>query len=380
MRAKPPMCTKRRSMKTMSANTVSPGGTVGIVGGGQLGRMLALAAARLGLKCHIFAPEADSPAIQVAAAHTVADYGNSSALTAFARAVDVVTYEFENIPTDAVALLSSLRPVRPNARALAALQDRAVEKTFIRSLGIETAPFAAVDSEGTARAAFVAIGAPAIIKTSTLGYDGKGQRPVRSADEAVAAWHSLGCAPCILEGFVNFTRELSLVAARGADGATRCYDLVENIHEHHVLRTTLAPARDAARFADAANEISRKIVNALDYTGIIATELFETRDGRLLVNEIAPRVHNSGHWTIDACAVSQFEQHIRAVCGWPLGDPARHSDAIMRNLLGDEARDWPTPAASAQTCLHLYGKSEPREGRKMGHVTTLFPLNGRPAG
>ena len=363
--------------KTAPSEMVPPGGTVGIVGGGQLGRMLALAAARLGIKSHIIAPEGDSPAFQVAATHTIADYGDTAALKAFAAAVDVVTYEFENIPADAVALLSSLRPVRPNATALAALQDRAVEKTFIRSLGIDTAPFSPVDSETTARAAFAAIGAPAIIKTSRLGYDGKGQRPVRSAAEAVAAWHSLGRAPCILEGFVNFTRELSLVAARGLDGQTRCYDLVENIHEHHVLRTTLAPARGADRLAEEANEISRKIVGALDYTGVIATELFETRDGRLLVNEIAPRVHNSGHWTIDACAVSQFEQHIRAVCGWPLGDPARHSDAIMRNLLGDEALNW-TASAAGKTCLHLYGKSEPRPGRKMGHVTTLFPLGKRP--
>jgi 5-(carboxyamino)imidazole ribonucleotide synthase len=372
------MCPKPQSMKTMPTKVVPPGGTVGIIGGGQLGRMLSLAAARLGIKCHVFAPDADSPAFQVAATHTIADYGDAVALKAFARAVDVVTYEFENIPADTVALLSSMRPVRPNAEALAALQDRVVEKTFIRGLGIETAPFAAVDSEASARDAFASIGSPAIIKTSRLGYDGKGQRRVRSADEAVAAWHDLSSAPCILEGFIDFTRELSLVAARGIDGKTQCYDLVENIHEHHVLRTTLAPARGAPRLTQEAEGISRKIADALGYTGVIATELFETRDGRLLVNEIAPRVHNSGHWTIDACTVSQFEQHIRAVCGWPLGDPARHSDAVMRNLLGDEALGWAPYAAVPGTCLHLYGKSEPRDGRKMGHVTKLFPLGTRP--
>ena len=365
-------------MKTMPAKIVSPGGTIGIIGGGQLGRMLSLAAARLGIKCHIFAPEPDSPAFQVAASHTIAAYGDIAALAEFARAVDVVTYEFENIPADAVTLLSSMRPVRPNAAALAALQDRVVEKRFIRGLGIETAPFAAVESEAGARDAFAAIASPAIIKTSRLGYDGKGQRRVRSAAEAVAAWHDLGRAPCILEGFVDFARELSVVAARGADGGTQCYDLVENVHEHHVLRTTLAPAHGPKLLTQQAGEIARKIADALDYTGVIATELFETRDGRLLVNEIAPRVHNSGHWTIDACAVSQFEQHIRAVCGWPLGDPARHSDAVMRNLLGDEALAWSAFAGEPGTCLHLYGKSEPRGGRKMGHVTRLFPLGARP--
>ncbi len=365
-------------MKTMPAKVIPPGGTVGIIGGGQLGRMLSLAAARLGIKCHIFAPESDSPAFQVAAAHTIAGYSDAAALKAFAQTVDVVTYEFENIPADAVALLSSMRPVRPNAEALAALQDRVVEKTFIRGLGIETAPFAAVDSEASARNAFASIGSPAIIKTSRLGYDGKGQRRVHSADEAVAAWRDLGRAPCILEGFVDFARELSLVAARGVDGTTRCYDLVENAHEHHVLRTTFAPAHGSPRLTEEADEISRKIVEALGYTGVIATELFETRDGRLLVNEIAPRVHNSGHWTIDACAVSQFEQHIRAISGWPLGDPVRHSDAVMRNLLGDEALGWAPYAAAPGTCLHIYGKPEPRAGRKMGHVTKLFPLGTRP--
>lgn len=365
-------------MKTMQTKVVPPGGTVGIVGGGQLGRMLALAAARLGIKAHILAPEADSPAFQVAAAHTIADYGDAAALSRFAGTVDAVTYEFENIPAASVALLSSARPVRPSAAALAALQDRVVEKNFARALGIETAPFAAVDGEASALAAFNAIGSPAILKTSTLGYDGKGQRSVHSVDEVVAAWRELGRTHSILEGFVDFKRELSLVAVGAADGTIRCYDLVENIHENHVLRTTLAPARGAASLTSQADDIAQRIVKALEYVGVMAVELFETHDGRLLVNEIAPRVHNSGHWTIDACATSQFEQHIRAVCGWPLGDPARHSDAIMRNLLGEEALQWAANAADAGSCLHLYGKSEPRAGRKMGHVTRLFPLGRRP--
>ena len=366
-------------MKTMSPNLVAPGGTVGILGGGQLGRMLSLAAARIGLKSHIFAPEADSPAFQVAAAHTRANYDDAAALKKFAEAVDVVTFEFENIPAQTVTLLSSLREVRPNARALDLLQDRFVEKKFVHNLGIETAPFAPVDSEASARTAFGVIGAPAILKTSTLGYDGKGQRRVQTADDAASAWVALGRTRCILEGFVDFKRELSVVAARGLDGAFQCYDLVENIHENHVLRTTLAPASDAARLTARATEIARAITSSLNYCGVMATELFETRDGRLLVNEIAPRVHNSGHWTIDACAVSQFEQHIRAVCGWPLGDPQRHADAIMRNLLGDEVLAWQSHAATANTCLHLYGKSDPREGRKMGHITKLYPRGQRPA-
>ena len=358
---------------------VEPGGTVGILGGGQLGRMLTLAAARLGLKCHIFAPEADSPAFQVAAAHTLAAYDDANALEKFAQVVDVITYEFENIPAQTVTLLSSLRDVRPSARALDLLQDRFVEKKFMHNLGIETATFAPVDSEASARTAFGTIGAPSILKTSTLGYDGKGQRRVAGADECVAAWQALGKTRCILEGFVDFKRELSVVAARGSDGAFQCYDLVENIHENHVLRTTLAPAADAARLTARATEIARSITHALSYVGVMAVELFETRDGRLLVNEIAPRVHNSGHWTIDACAVSQFEQHIRAVCGWPLGDPTRHADAIMRNLLGDDVLAWQTHARDPQTSIHLYGKSAPRPGRKMGHITRLFPLNKRPS-
>jgi 5-(carboxyamino)imidazole ribonucleotide synthase len=357
---------------------VAPGGTVGILGGGQLGRMLCIAAARMGLKCVVFAPDADSPAFQVSGAHIVAAYDDRVALQRFATQVDVITYEFENIPGDTGAFLAGLKPVRPNPDALVVIQNRVAEKAFVQNLGIGTAPFAPVTSEESARAAFAAIGAPAVLKTSRLGYDGKGQRMVRSVDEIIAAWTAFGRVECILEGFIDFTRELSVVAARGADGAIACYDLVENIHGDHILRTTLAPAKGSQALKAEANAIAGKLLAAFDYVGVMAIELFETRDGRLLVNEMAPRVHNSGHWTIDGCVVSQFEQHLRAVCGWPLGDAARHSDAVMTNLLGDEVSSWRGHAAQPATAVHLYGKTDARQGRKMGHVTRLYPLGTRP--
>jgi len=357
---------------------VAPGGTIGILGGGQLGRMLAMAAGRLGLKVCIYAPEADSPAFQVSASHIVAAYDDAAALRRFAAQVDVITYEFENIPGDTGASLAGLKPVRPNPQALAVIQNRIAEKTFVRDQAIETTPFAPVTSEETARAAFATIGAPAVLKTSRLGYDGKGQRMVRSFDDVVAAWTAFGRVECILEGFVDFKRELSVVAARGSDGAVACFDLVENLHGDHILRTTLAPARATQRLKADAAKVAVRLLSAFEYIGVMAVELFEKRDGRLLVNEIAPRVHNSGHWTIDGCTASQFEQHIRAVAGWPLGDPSRHSDAVMTNLLGDEAAAWRAHAAEPRTAVHLYGKSDARQGRKMGHVTRLYPLGTRP--
>jgi 5-(carboxyamino)imidazole ribonucleotide synthase len=360
------------------AQPVGPGGTVGILGGGQLGRMLALAAARLGLKCFVFAPEKDSPAFQVAGAHMVAAYDDQAALKRFASHVDVITYEFENIPGDTGAFLSTVKPVLPNPRALATIQNRIAEKSFVRGLGIATTPFAAVTSDESLRAAFATIGTPAILKTSRLGYDGKGQSKVGTLDELLAAWNGFGRVECILEGFVDFARELSVVAARGRGGAIECYDLVENLHADHILRTTLAPAKARQKLKEEANDIAARLLAAFDYIGVMAIELFETRDGRLLVNEIAPRVHNSGHWTIDACAVSQFEQHMRAVCGWPLGGATRHSDAVMTNLLGDEAAAWRAHAAQPATGVHLYGKTDARQGRKMGHVTRLYPLGTRP--
>ena len=370
-------------MRTMDADLmrpVGPSGTVGILGGGQLGRMLAMAAARLGLKCAIYSPDAHSPAFQVCDAHVVANYSDTQALEKFARSVDVVTYEFENVPGDAAKVLSALKSVQPNPKALSIIQDRFSEKSFARRVGIATTPFALIDSPASLEVALSLVGVPSVLKTSRLGYDGKGQRIVRAADQLAGAWDELKRVPCILEGFVDFTRELSVVAARGVDGKTACYDLVENRHENHILRTTLAPAKAAARLKREAVQIAEKLLDAFDYVGVMAVEMFETRDGRLLVNEIAPRVHNSGHWTIDACAVSQFEQHIRAVCGWPLGDTTRHCDAVMTNLLGNEAGTWPTLAAEPAIAVHHYGKGEARAGRKMGHVTRLYPLGMRPEG
>lgn len=361
-------------------SVVLPGGTIGILGGGQLGRMLAMAAARLGLKSAIFAPEEDAPAYQVCDSHVVAPYSDHDALVKFAQRVDVVTYEFENVPGDAATVLSGLKSVRPNPGALSVIQDRFKEKSFAREHRIATTPFALVDSDASLQRALAEVGTPSVLKTARLGYDGKGQKIVRSPDQLSAAWNELKRVPCILEGFVDFTRELSVVAARGQDGDIACFDLVENRHENHILRTTLAPARATSRVKAEAQRIATDLLEAFDYVGVMAVEMFETRDGQLLVNEVAPRVHNSGHWTIDGCVVSQFEQHIRAVAGWPLGDPKRHSDAVMTNLLGDEVDAWRSLAHEPSTAVHLYGKGEARPGRKMGHVTRLYPLGLRPNG
>ena len=349
-----------------------PGSTVGILGGGQLGRMLALAAARLGINCHIYAPEADSPAFQAAAAHTIASYGDQLALEAFAAAVNVVTYEFENVPAETAAFLESRVPLAPGARALAIAQDRVDEKTFIAALGIPVAPFAAIDDERTLAAALTLVGMPSILKTRRLGYDGKGQVKLSSAGEAPAAIAAINHAPAILEGFINFEREISVIAARGWDGKVAVYDAAENEHRDQILHTSTVPAQITPKQRKQAQDIGAAIVTALDYVGVIGIELFVTGKD-MLVNEIAPRVHNSGHWTMDACLVSQFEQHIRAICGWPLGDPARHSPVVMTNLLGDDVLRWAELAAEPCAAIHLYGKAETRKGRKMGHVNRLAP-------
>ena len=354
-----------------------PGSTVGILGGGQLGRMLAIAAAELGFRTHVFSPEEDSPAFQVSSDGTLAGYEDEEALRQFAEQVHVVTYEFENVPARTAEVLSALRPVLPSPRALAIAQDRLIEKNFLQENGIATAPFVAVNDRAGAAFAAGKIGTPGVLKTRRFGYDGKGQAKVTEGKLAAAAFDLLS-APAIYEGFVDFEREISVVAARSRSGAIECYDVVENIHEHHILAHTLVPARIGKSDSDAAKAIATKLLDALDYVGVIGVEMFLTRDARVLVNEFAPRVHNSGHWTIDACAVSQFEQHIRAICGWPLGNPARHSDAIMRNLIGDDVFTWPSLAAEPNAQLHLYGKSESRPGRKMGHVTRLFPKGARP--
>ncbi len=356
---------------------VAPGGTIGILGGGQLGRMLALAAARLGLKAHVYSDEIDAPAFQVADRHSSGAFDDRDALTAFAQTCDAVTFEFENVPASAVERIARVKPVNPGAKALRVLQDRLEEKAFVKSLGLNTAPFFAVESEKSARSSFDAVGGNGVLKTRRLGYDGKGQAKVASGDEAAATIKSFKFAPSILESFVDFSFEASVVAARGIDGAFAAYDPPENIHEHHILRRSIVPGRLTPAQGFEAKSIAKKIAQALDYVGVLAVELFVRKDGALLVNEIAPRVHNSGHWTLEACTVSQFEQHIRAVAGWPLGNPARHADAEMQNIIGEEAADW-RMFAKKPGALHLYGKSEIRAGRKMGHFTTLSPLTKAP--
>jgi 5-(carboxyamino)imidazole ribonucleotide synthase len=350
---------------------VPPGGMIGIVGGGQLGRMLAMAAARLGLQTCIFNDAPDAPAFQVTPHHVVAPYEDLAALEAFAARCDAVTFEFENLPAHAIARLADQVWVAPGADALAITQDRLSEKSFVARLGLKTAPFYEVSSEDQAYAAFEMGGGPAILKTRRFGYDGKGQAKVTSAEDCAAAFTRFKGAACILEGFVDFAFEASVVAARGLDGAFAAYDPPENLHEHHILRRSTVPGRLTPRQGDDAKAIARSIADALDYVGVLAVELFVQPDGALVVNEIAPRVHNSGHWTIEACQCSQFEQHIRAVAGWPLGPSARHADAVMENIIGAEADAWQQLAGSG--ALHLYGKKESRPGRKMGHMTRLFP-------
>ena len=349
---------------------LKPGAMIGILGGGQLGRMLALAAARLGLKTHIYSDETESCAFLVASATTRGAYDDEAALEKFAAACDVVTFEFENVPEKTAHFLSSYVPVAPNSRALAVAQDRFVEKSFVAALGIATAPFRDVASEADARAAFRALGGPAILKTRRLGYDGKGQQKVGNEEDAARAYASLSGAPCILEKFVDFAFEASIVAARGRDGAFAAYDPPKNEHENHILRRSTVPAPLSAASSRDAVAIARHIAEAIDYVGVLGVELFIGRNGEIIVNEIAPRVHNSGHWTIEACAVSQFEQHIRAVAGWPLGDPSRHCDAVMENIIGEEVDDW-LKFAQTPGGLHIYGKRVARPGRKMGHITRL---------
>ncbi len=345
------------------------GSVIGILGGGQLGRMLSVAASRLGYRCHVYEPGA-APAGDVAHSVTTAPYEDEAALRRFAEAVDVITYEFENVPTSALDLLESLRPIRPNRRALAVSQDRIKEKSFLNELGLQTAPWAAVNSEDDLRAAADRLGLPAILKTTRLGYDGKGQVKLDDETDIPAAWASMNDAPSVLEGFVAFEREVSVIAARGLDGSVACFDPGENIHRDGILRSTTVPARlSPAQRADAVL-VAARILNALDYVGVMGVELFVTARG-LLVNEIAPRVHNSGHWTQQGCAVDQFEQHIRAVAGLPLGDGNRHADVVMENLIGDDVNRVPDLLKSRDTAVHLYGKGAPRPGRKMGHVNRI---------
>ena len=345
--------------------------TIGIIGGGQLGRMLALAASRLNFRTVILEPQPDCPALQLANRQIVAAYDDEAALRELADACDVVTYEFENVPVGAARFLDERKPVHPPARALEVAQDRLAEKTFLNECGIPTAAFRAVDGQADLDAALAGFGGSGVLKTRRLGYDGKGQVVFRPGDDAAGAYDRLGGVPLILESFVDFAREISIIAARSADGSVACYDPAENVHRDGILHTSTVPAAIDEATALAARAAAARLLGALDYVGVIGIEFFVDRKGGLIANEIAPRVHNSGHWTEAACVVSQFEQHIRAVTGLPLGDPARHSDCVMRNLIGDEIDDLERWAAEKDVLIHLYGKTEPRPGRKMGHVTRL---------
>ncbi len=347
------------------------GSVIGILGGGQLGRMLAMAAARLGYRARVFDPAPDAPAGHVAPL-TVADWSDGAALAGFARGCAVVTYEFENIPPGAAATVAAEAPLRPGLRPLEVAQDRLPEKTFLAGLGLKVAPFAAVSGPADLVAALERIGTPAILKTRRLGYDGKGQARIDAPGEAEAAWAAIGATPAILEGVVEFAREISVIAARGLGGEVAAYDPGENLHAGGILRRTAVPARLPARLRAEAVLAAGRILNALDHVGVIGVEMFVTPSG-LVVNEIAPRVHNSGHWTEAGCAVDQFEQHIRAICGWPLGDGARHADVEMENLIGEDILRVPEIAREAGARLHLYGKAEARPGRKMGHVNRPRP-------
>ncbi|TPG51543.1 5-(carboxyamino)imidazole ribonucleotide synthase [Roseomonas nepalensis] len=351
-----------------------PGATIGILGGGQLGRMTALAAARLGYRAHVFSPTSGEPGTLVAAASTIAPYEDRAALDRFAEAVDVVTFEFENVPAATLDHLAARRPCRPGIRALSTCQDRLVEKAFLERAGVPVAPWAAIHASADLPAALAKVGLPAVLKTTRLGYDGRGQAIVRTAEEAEAALARLSPHPLIAEAFVPFAAEISAIAARGADGATATYDAVENRHAHHILDLSFAPARLPPAAAEAARRHAAAVATALDLVGVLAVEFFLLPDGGLLGNEIAPRPHNSGHWTIDACQASQFDQHARAVAGLPLAPTERHADAVMRNLVGPEGMArWPALAGEPGVALHLYGKAEARNGRKMGHATRLLP-------
>jgi 5-(carboxyamino)imidazole ribonucleotide synthase len=351
-----------------------PGSVIGILGGGQLGRMLSLASARLGLKTHIYSDEPDVPAFDVSAFSTVGSFADEAALREFAASVDVVTCEFENVPARALEIAGKKAPVHPPAKAFAVAQDRLVEKDFMRGLGIQVADYADVHDEQSLRDALAHVQLPAILKTRRFGYDGKGQALVRNEAEALAALTDLRGQAALIERLVAFEREISVLVVRGEDGTHKFYDPVENVHQNGILAISRAPARISADCAEEARAIAGKVAEALGHVGVLCVEMFQREEApRLLVNEIAPRVHNSGHWTIDACLVSQFENHIRAIAGWPLGGTERHSDAVMTNLIGADAERWRELAAEEGVAVHLYGKAEARPGRKMGHTTRLLP-------
>ena len=352
-----------------------PNSTIGIVGGGQLGRMSAMAAARLGYRCHILTPEEDSPAAQVSARTFEGDYEDPALLRAFAESVDVITFEFENVSAEGLDLLASIRPVRPSPAILRISQDRSVEKTFLNEAGVATAPWVAIRSRADLHASVARHGLPGLLKTTRGGYDGKGQAALRCVSDLNHVWEELSPKPLIFERFVTFDLECSVIVARGLDGAAVAFDPVENRHKDGILSETHAPAPLAAATAARATAVALQVAEALDLVGLLAVEMFIAPDGAVVVNEIAPRPHNSGHWTIDACPASQFELHVRAVAGLPLTKAVRHSDAVMVNLIGpEEVAAWPAILATPGLVPHLYGKAEARPGRKMGHVTKLYPL------
>jgi 5-(carboxyamino)imidazole ribonucleotide synthase len=354
---------------------IPPGSTIGVLGGGQLGRMFAMAARRLGYRVHTLAPEDDTPTGQIADVEINASYDDVDAVSAFAKRVQVVTFEFENVPAAAAAAAEAHAIVRPNGRALAIAQHRIREKTFLAQHGIPTVPFAAVHREADLLAAVARIGCPAVLKTAEFGYDGKGQVRIATPGTAMAAWDGLGRAESILEAFVDLEREISVIGARGVDGAVVCFDPVENSHRNHILDVSVSPAGVSQHTARLAEDVTRTVMDALDYVGLLCIEFFVARDGRLLVNELAPRPHNSGHLTFDACRTSQFEQQLRAICGLPLGSPEQLLPAAMANLLGDlwsqGEPQWDAALQFPAAKLHLYGKTSPRPGRKMGHITVL---------
>lgn len=367
------------ALEGLAFESLAPGAVLGILGGGQLARMIALAAADLGVTSHIFAPEPENPAFDVAAAKTIAAYDDEAALARFADAVDVVTYEFENVPAATAAFLAARRPLQPGARALAVTQDRLSEKSFVADLGLEVAPFRAVDSLADLEAAVAALGRPSVLKTRRFGYDGKGQVKILPDTDLSEAYQVIARSPAVLEGFITFAREVSVVAARAADGSFAAFDLCENEHRDHILAFTRIPAQVSAATEASAIEAARQIGAALGYVGVFAVEMFVVGEGaaeRVVVNEIAPRVHNSGHWTSEGAQTSQFHQHVRAVCGFPLGCTQRRGRVEMENLIGDDALRWREFLAEPGAHLHLYGKREARPGRKMGHVTRVWPGQG----
>jgi 5-(carboxyamino)imidazole ribonucleotide synthase len=364
-------------VETGRSEVILPGSTIGVLGGGQLGRMFAMAARRLGYRVHTLAPEHDTPTGQIADVEINASYDDVEAVAAFAEGVDVVTFEFENVPAAAATAAEQHALVRPHARALAVAQHRAREKEFLAGLGLPVTPFATIETDHEVERAAGTVPFPAVLKTSTFGYDGKGQVRVATSGELAAAWQSLGKRVAVLEAFLDLEREISVIGARGVDGEWSYFGPIENAHRHHILDVSVAPAAVDPSIASQAVDATRRVMDALDFVGVLCAEFFITRDGCLLVNELAPRPHNSGHLTFDACRTSQFEQQVRAVCGLPLGSPALELPAAMANLLGDlwehGEPNWAAALSFPDVKLHLYGKAAPRPGRKMGHLTTMAP-------